>query len=220
MKIEWVGTPNYTAGRGKNKPIAIVNHITAGLMPSCLDWLQNPFSKVSAHYLVTRDGKILQLVKDEDTAWANGIVNKPSWGLYNGSNPNRYTLSIEHEGYSGEELTEKQYQATLWLHRQLCAKWNIASHRQTIIGHYRIDSIRKANCPGIRFPWDRLFTDLEKKEAETVRVESWKINILREAEKIGLIDPAANHEPEDVASKWFVLAVAMNLLKIIRGILN
>lgn len=164
MAIEWRPSPNYTSGRKGKKIIAIVNHITAGLMPGCLNWLCNPKAKASAHYLVTRDGKIFQLVKDEDTAWHAGIVNKPSWKLYDGTNPNYYTIGIEHEGFPNEELTEAQYQATLWLHKQLIQKYNIPVDSEHIIGHYRIDSVRKANCPGPKFPWDRLFSDLQGDE--------------------------------------------------------
>jgi N-acetyl-anhydromuramyl-L-alanine amidase AmpD len=163
VKIEWVGTKNFSEGRGGRKIIAIVNHITAGLMPGCLSWLQNPKAQASAHYLVTRDGRILQLVKDGDTAWHAGIVNKPNWKLYDGTNPNRYTIGIEHEGFPNEPLTEIQYQATLWLHRQLVAKHGIPVDNDHIIGHYRIDSIRRPNCPGPKFPWDRLFEDLKGK---------------------------------------------------------
>ena len=152
-EVKWVGTPNYTKGRGGRKPLAIVNHITDGRYPGCLSWLQNPSAKASANYLITKAGQILQLVKDEDTAWANGGVNKPSWPLYDGTNPNRYTISIEHEGLAGESLTEEQYQATLWLHRQLVAKHGIPVDQDHIIGHYRIDSVNKPNCPGPGFPW-------------------------------------------------------------------
>ncbi|HHY13968.1 MAG TPA: S-layer homology domain-containing protein [Thermoanaerobacterales bacterium] len=31
-----------------------------------------------------------------------------------------------------------------------------------IIGHYRIDSVNRPNCPGNKFPWNRLFDDLAK----------------------------------------------------------
>lgn len=164
MKIEWVGTPNHYNGRRGRKPIAIVDHITAGAYPGCLSWMQNPQAQASANYLVTRDGRIFQLVKDEDGAWANGAVNKPNWPLYDGTNPNLYTLSIEHEGYGGSggdgSLTEIQYQATLWLHKQLVAKWSISVDKDHIIGHYRIDSVNRPNCPGPKFPWDRLFQGL------------------------------------------------------------
>jgi N-acetyl-anhydromuramyl-L-alanine amidase AmpD len=103
-KIEFVGTPNFWKGRAGYKPIAIVNHITAGLYPGCLSWMQNPKSSASSNYLVTKKGEIFQLVADENTAWANGGVNKPNWTiLKRGINPNYYTISIEHEGFSGEE---------------------------------------------------------------------------------------------------------------------
>lgn len=160
MQIIQKPSPNFKPGRNGKKPIAIVDHITAGLMPGCLSWMCNPAAKASAQYLVTRKGEVYQLVKDEDTAYHAGIVNKPSWPLYDGSNPNYYTIGIEHEGYPTEPLTKAQYQATLWLHRQLIAKWGIPVDRDHIIGHYRIDSVNRPNCPGPLFPWDRLFNDL------------------------------------------------------------
>lgn len=161
MQIIQASSPNYSAGRNGKKIIAIVNHITAGLMPGTLSWLQNPAAKASAHYLVTKTGIIYQLVSDDNTAWHAGAVNKPNWSLYDGSNPNRYTIGIEHECLSGEELTEKQYQATLWLQKQLAQNHSIPIDTDHIIGHYRIDSVNRPNCPGPKFPWDRLFTDLK-----------------------------------------------------------
>ncbi len=161
FEIEFVGTPNYTEGRRGYFPIAIVNHITGGSYPGCLSWMQNPSADASAHYLITRAGEILQLVEDQDTAWHAGRVNKPSWSLYKGSNPNRYTLGIEHEGFDGS-LTEKQYLATVWLQKRLIQKWDIPVDGDHIIGHYRIDSVDRPYCPGPKFPWDELFKDLKE----------------------------------------------------------
>lgn len=158
-KEEWSPSPNFSSREGR-KIIAIVDHVTAGAFPGCLSWLQNPVSQASAHYIVTKTGRIIQLVKEGDKAWANGIVNKPNWSLYDGTNPNFYTLSIEHEGQSGGELTELQYQATLFLHKELTLKYSIPIDTDHIIGHYRIDSVNKANCPGSGFPWAWLFKDL------------------------------------------------------------
>lgn len=175
FKIEWAASPNFKPGRNGRKPIAIVDHITAGLMPGCLSWMRNPKSKASAHYLVCRDGRIFQMVKDEDTAYHAGAVNKPNWPLYNGTNPNYYTIGIEHEGQPFEPLTDAQYQATLWLHKMLCAKWGIPITNNSIIGHYRIDSVNRPNCPGPKFPWTRLFNDL--KGVDTVaQIPDWMIN--------------------------------------------
>lgn len=170
MEIQWAESPNKWQGRNGKKIIAIVNHITAGLMPGTLSWMRNPNSKASAHYLVTRVGEIFQMVADEDSAYHAGAVAKPSWPLYDGTNPNRYTLGIEHEGYPDEPLTEEQYQATLWLHKQLIAKWGIPVGPDTIIGHYRIDSVNRPNCPGPMFPWDRLFADLGQPNYPAVNI--------------------------------------------------
>lgn len=164
--IKQAPSPNFKKGRRGYKIKAIVDHITAGNYPGCLNWLRNPASKASAHYLITRAGEIYQLVKDENMAWHAGRVNKPTWsGLIKKAgiavNPNYYTIGIEHEGQPYQALTEAQYQATLWLHGMLCKKYNIPIDDEHIIGHYRIYSL-KPNCPGRNFPWERLFADLRK----------------------------------------------------------
>lgn len=207
MNAEWYGSSNFRKGRNGRQPIAIVNHITAGAFPGCLSWLQNPAAQASAHYLINKFGDICQLVRDEDTAWHAGAVNKPSWPLYDGTNPNYYTIGIEHEGQPGEALTEEQYQATLWLHKQLIARWGIPMDRDHIIGHYRIDSVNRPNCPGNGFPWERLFSDLEGGQAMP---EQWEIQAVQNAEQAGLIEIGA-HKPEEPANKAFVLAVLMKL---------
>ncbi len=177
-EIKWMESPNYSSGRNGKKIIAIVDHITAGLMPGTLSWMQNPMAKVSAHYLVTRKGEIYQLVKDEDTAYHAGVINKPNWVLYDGTNPNRYTIGIEHEGHKNQggdgTLTENQYQATLWLHRQLIDKYNLKITDSHIIGHCQIDSVNRPNCPGANFPWKRMFEDLRKGVID-MSLEKWMV---------------------------------------------
>ena len=179
MDIQWMKSPNYKAGRGGRVVKAIVNHITAGDFPGCLYWLCDPKSGSSAHYLITRTGEIWQMVRESDTAWHAGIVNRPTWKLYDGANPNKRTIDIEHECISGGELTELQYQATLQLQRELCAKYGIPIDRNHIIGHYEINPVDRPGCPGKDFPWDRLMKDLQKKEVEEVSQEK-RINTLEE----------------------------------------
>ena len=157
---EWSPSPNFSSREGR-KIIAIVNHVTAGAFPGCLSWMQNPAAQASAHYIITKTGRIIQIVKEGDKAWHAGSVNEPNWSLYDGTNPNLYTLGIEHEGQSGEALTEQQYQSTLFLHKELTSKYGIPINTDRIIGHYRIDSVNRPNCPGSGFPWDRLFKDLK-----------------------------------------------------------
>jgi len=209
MEILQVVSPNYREGRKGRKIIAIVNHITAGQFPGCLSWMCNPQAQASAHYLITKQGAIYQLVQDQDTAWHAGAVNKPNWSLYDGMNPNYYTLGIEHEGFPDKPLTEAQYQATLWLHRMLIAKWGIPIDTNHIIGHYRIDSVNRPNCPGPNFPWDRLFNDLKG----VVEVPEWMQKIMDRSVAAGLIE-SGKHNPNDAPAKWFILAIALKVLQI------
>lgn len=207
LQIKHAPSPNHGKGRGGRRPIAIVNHITAGAFPGCLNWLQNPVSKASSHILITRGGSIYRLVADEDTAWANGAVNRPSWRLYDGTNPNRYTLSIEHEGYrtSGGDgaLTGAQFDATVAVHRYWIQRHGIPINRDHIIGHYQIDSVNRPNCPGPAFPWSRLMGALQKGESP-VSLEQWMITegmaAIRELAKKGILNnPERWSSPEELA---------------------
>jgi peptidoglycan hydrolase-like protein with peptidoglycan-binding domain len=161
-EIKWIGSPNYSPGRDGFKPLIIVNHIMCGTEAGTDDWFRNRASQVSAHYGVSRAGEIHQYVRDEDRAWANGICKNPTWPLYDkyAGHLNSISLSIEHEGWPNDGLTEAQYQATLWLHRRLIAKWGIPVDRLHIIGHNELDTVTRRDCPGPKFPWDRLMRDL------------------------------------------------------------
>jgi N-acetyl-anhydromuramyl-L-alanine amidase AmpD len=179
MEIKWSASPNYREGRNGYSPIIIVNHITAGSFPGCLSWMCNTEAQGSAHFLVTKSGEIYQLVDENNTAWANGYIEGASVDLdlvLQGINPNYYSLSIEHEGQPGDTMPEEQYQATLWLHNYLINKYNIIIDNNHIIGHYRLDSVDRPNCPGSGFPWDRLFTDLTTQEVDKM-LEQWQIDL-------------------------------------------
>lgn len=169
--IVWRGTNgnNINLGRAGQEIIAICNHIMQGAMASTDNWFKNSASGASAHYGIPKNGKVIyQWVADSNRAWANGVVNEsvhtPAWvnqAVKDGVNPNDLTVSIEHEGFTGQDMPEAQYQATLWLHRYLLDKHpTIKLSREYIIGHYQIDFVNREFCPGAGFPWDRLITDL------------------------------------------------------------
>ncbi len=167
MEIKWIGSPNFgypdgTHGRLGYKPFAIVMHIAEGSLAGCDAWFNNPNNiDSSTQYCVGKRGEIHQYVAEEDAAWGNGRVRKPSWPLLiEGSNPNLYTISIEHEGFTGEPWTEEMLEADIWLIQRIAKRWNIPLDPDHVIGHYRIDSVYRANCPGKGLPWDRLFAAL------------------------------------------------------------
>ena len=169
-EIKWVGATDFRAGRQGHVPIAIVNHIMVGTMGGTRQHFNNPNDGVyvSAHFGVGKDGSIEQYVRLSDTAFHCGIVKAASWPLLiPGENPNSYVVGIEHEGYAEHGLTEEQYQATLSLHKWLIYEeiprifnTDITPTVDTIIGHYRINSIDKAFCPGPLFPFERLIKEI------------------------------------------------------------
>lgn len=202
MDIQWVdGIPNYYSRNGV-KPFIIVDHISAGTLGSMTNWFKNPKAQASSHFGVGRDGTILQYVKLENGAWTQGILVENVYKAVAqvvkdmNINPNYYCVGIEHEGYieghldeNGEvvtenfgldgALTEVQFMASCWLHRYIMDYLNNAYGvnmglgEYNVIGHYQIDPIRKPNCPGPNFPWNRLRTELAI--AQTMTLEEYEM---------------------------------------------
>ena len=62
---------------------------------------------MSSHYVIDRDGTIYATVREQDTAWVNGVVEHANVGIpivadwvANDINPNEETIGIEVAGYS------------------------------------------------------------------------------------------------------------------------
>lgn len=187
MNIVWRGNQHTnSSSRDGIKPIAIVNHITASTASSCDNWFRDPNNNVSsAHFLVTKKGEVNQYVDIKQMAWANGITvdNMPSATSAlvkekSPTNPNKYTISIEHEG-NGEALTDAQLKATIELHKWIIKQVkeiygvDISVNRKYIIGHSEIDPKRKPNCPGKNFPFDEIIKSLSATPSTDNTVSAW-----------------------------------------------
>jgi len=147
MFYRFIKSPNYWVGRGTYKPEAVVIHITDGSKNSVINTFKNPSSNVSAHYLVTLGGSIIQLVKEEDTAWHVGRITRASWPLLRiGINPNLYTIGIEFEGFNGQRPTFLQAVIGAWLISRVCANWGIPIDTSHVIPHNWIRADKE--CPG------------------------------------------------------------------------
>lgn len=118
-------------------------HKTLGLMPGTLQWLQNPQSQASAHFLVTKAGVIHQLVDTKNRAWTAGRISNPSKrglkimqqvGL--DVKPGEYLIQIEVECLEEETYTERQYESIVRLIETFDFKiesWNFLTHQDTAI---------------------------------------------------------------------------------------
>jgi len=148
LQIAWQPSPNFWQGRRNRKVEAIVIHITDGTLKGVLSWFSTPKSQVSAHYVIAKDGKIIKMVKEEDSAWHAGVVIRPKWsGYHKGINPNLYTIGIEMVGFGKDRFTYEQTKSLLALIRDIARRQNLILNDETVINHRDIDSDK--TCPGI-----------------------------------------------------------------------
>jgi N-acetylmuramoyl-L-alanine amidase len=126
-----------------------VLHTTAGSFESATDWFSKAESGVSAHYLVGLDGRVTQFVDEADTARHAGRVGNPTAGLYDGTDPNRYTVGIEFEDGGRPDAvrrTEAQYAAGAALIAAVAGRWGIPLDRAHVVGHRELTD--RKSCPG------------------------------------------------------------------------
>lgn len=163
MDIEFIGcaASNFRAGRlSPYQPEAIVIHIMAGSLRGTDLWFGSPVSSVSAHYGIGKLGEVHQYVKEEDTAFHAGTVDRPSWaGIKRTAagviaNPNYYTIGIEHEGQEDDDWPEPQRAASAAMIAQIAGRWSIPLDRAHVIGHHEIRQSKP--CPGSTAPLDEL----------------------------------------------------------------
>ena len=104
----------------------IVIHVAEGSYSGTISWLENCAAQASAHYVVSREGRVAQCVRNEDVAWHAGW-----WDT------NRHSIGIEHAGYVDNPywFTGSMYHTSARLSAWCCKKYEIPIDRKHIIGH-------------------------------------------------------------------------------------
>ena len=102
--------------------------------------------RVSAHFVLCRDGRLWQFVSCDRRAWHAG---QSSWR--DRPNCNDYSIGVELEGLEGEPFDERQYPALVELLRGLARRYRL----QEVVGHEHVAPGRKRD-PGAGFDWTRL----------------------------------------------------------------
>jgi N-acetyl-anhydromuramoyl-L-alanine amidase len=122
------------------------------LFTNRLDWDAHPYFaairglKVSAHFLIRRNGKTLQFVSSDLRAWHAG---DSSWR--GRENCNDFSIGIELEGLEGEPFEAAQYTSLASLLRALFKRYPLSA----VVGHEHVAPGRKGD-PGAGFEWRRL----------------------------------------------------------------
>lgn len=117
-----------------------------------LDWEAHPYFQgirgleVSSHFLIRRDGELVQFVSCDDRAWHAG---RSCWR--GRDNCNDDSIGIELEGLEGDTFEPAQYRTLARLCRQLARHYPI----RHVAGHEHIAPGRKQD-PGPGFDWAQL----------------------------------------------------------------
>lgn len=146
-QAKWVPSPNQDARRA----LVIVLHYTQqDSVQESLNTLRtaNSQGKVSAHYLLGKDGRLYQLVADSQRAWHAGGGR---WGTITDLNSASIGIEIDNNGI--DPYPDVQIEALIALLQDLTTRLRIPRHQ--IIGHSDLAPSRKVD-PGAHFPWKRL----------------------------------------------------------------
>ena len=149
MAPDWRASPNFGPRRAGFMPELIVLHYTGmASVEAALERLCDPAAEVSAHYLISRDGQLVQMVEEGARAWHAG---HGEWG--GAGDVNSRSIGIELDN-PGDAPFSAPLMATLEaLLPGIMARWTIAPQR--IIAHSDMAPDRKRD-PGARFDWRRL----------------------------------------------------------------
>jgi AmpD protein len=158
MKIKRIKSPNFSSRGGAEVDMIIIHcaslpegeygtgYIT-DLFLNKLDINAHPSFKdlkdlkVSAHYLIERDGGVIQYVDTDKKAWHAGVS---SFLGRDGLNP--YSIGVELEGDVRTPFTKEQYEALIGLCKALVEKYRLITEDR-VVRHSDVAPDRKTD-PG------------------------------------------------------------------------
>lgn len=151
-KITWKSSPNWSSRKGNEITAIILHHTGKGGLKAAVSWFKSKKSGVSAHYVVDRDGTIIQMVKEENKAWHAGKSV-----LHTKAHVNRFSIGIEIVSTGKDGYTDEQYESVAFLCKVARKKYDIED--SYIVGHNAIAPDRKIDPAN--FEWERLFSIIE-----------------------------------------------------------
>jgi N-acetylmuramoyl-L-alanine amidase len=151
MNMIWTPSPNFGE---RTLPISmLVLHYT-GMQTgaSAIEWLANPASKVSAHYVVDEDGQLVYMVREEQRAQHAGLSH---WRGITDVNSASIGIEIVNPGheFGYRPFPEEQMDTVTRLVAEIVRTFGIEP--RNVVGHSDVAPARKED-PGELFDWERL----------------------------------------------------------------
>ncbi|MFJ4499314.1 N-acetylmuramoyl-L-alanine amidase [Streptomyces sp. NPDC088864] len=123
----------------------VVIHVTQGGFDSAVRAFQDPGHRAAAHYVVRKDGRVTQMIRELDVAFHAGNRSY-----------NERSVGIEHEGFveRPQDFTAAMYRSSAALTAAICGRYGIPPDRDHIIGHAEVPGADHTD-PGRGWDWDR-----------------------------------------------------------------
>ncbi len=144
-------SPNFDT---RSLPVQIIVLHYTGMQSAeaAIEWMANPVSKVSAHWVVAEDGQIVRMVEEKSRAWHAG---RSLWRGVSDVNSASIGIEIVNPGhdFGYRPFPEAQMAAVQALVASISQRFTIDPGN--VVGHSDVAPARKQD-PGELFDWPRL----------------------------------------------------------------
>ena len=142
INTEWVGTVNFNL---RKPSFVIIHHTAQDSLQQTINTFTKTKTQVSAHYIISENGKVVQMLNDYLRAWHAG---NSTWGKTTDLNSCSIGIELDNNGF--KPFTEAQINRLIALLTKLKKDYNIPT--QNFLGHADIAPGRKQD-PSALFPW-------------------------------------------------------------------
>lgn len=161
----WSPSPNHSSRKGAVVDKVVI-HITDGgpSLKNCVDRFQRPETKASPHFVIGRDGTVVQLVTLDRAAWHASGWNRESVGIEHiartpgelknwpklSRDTRRKLIECDEDAEAvtdpGLLPTEAQIAASAALVKWLCERLGLPMDREHVRGHYECPTTTHEDC--------------------------------------------------------------------------
>lgn len=145
INTEWIGTVNFNL---RKPSFVIIHHTAQDSLQQTINTFTKTKTQVSAHYVISENGKVVQMLNDYLRAWHAG---NSTWGKTTDLNSCSIGIELDNNGF--KPFTEAQISSLVALLTKLKKDYNIPT--QNFLGHADIAPGRKQD-PSALFPWKTL----------------------------------------------------------------
>lgn len=156
-KADFIPSPNWSSRNGVRIDHIVIHYTASSTIGSAVSQFRKTGSnRRSAHYIIGRDGRLVQMVHDTRKAW-------------HATTKNARSIGIEHVALPGQEIATAQEKTSLQLIRWLMAEYHIP--KANIIPHKCVP--RNTRCCGDLFAKYKRGGDPYSCESQRAALQKW-----------------------------------------------